>query len=115
MMATTQPVLPVAKGYAYAVRVRVTGGDPAFPLGCVLRADVRAYVGATEVAGSLSTADDTLVRIDDMTVDLHLPPALTAAIDNNSAVLDFARLDVTPVVWIGVQIKLPVIEPVTAV
>ncbi|MBD8549498.1 hypothetical protein [Sphingomonas sp. CFBP 8764] len=50
-----------------------------------------------------------------MTVDLHLSPALTAAIDNNSAVLDFARLDVTPAVWIGVQIKLPVIEPVTAV
>ncbi len=85
-MATTQAVLPVTKGYAYALRVRVTGDAPAFPVKCVLRADVRAYVGATEVAESLSTADDTLVWVDGRTVDLHLSPAFTAPNDDSSSI-----------------------------
>jgi hypothetical protein len=111
----TQEIPPIARGYAYPLRVRVTGDEPVFPAGCALRADVRPSIGSPKLAGSLSTDAGTLVRIDDTTVELHLSAALTSAIENDSAVLDFARVDLAQPVWLGVQIKIPVIVPVTVV
>lgn len=112
-MPKTQ-VPPIAAGYAYAIQVRVTGaGEPLFPLGSALRADVRAYVGAREPAGTLTSEDGTLVRVDDDTVELRLSGEVTGRIGNSSAVLDLVRTDVSPDQWVGVQVQLPVVEPVT--
>ncbi|WP_203310511.1 hypothetical protein [Sphingomonas beigongshangi] len=108
-----QSVPPIAAGYAYRVRLQVTGEDPVFPVGCRLRAQVRPFVGSTHVAGTLTTENGGITRIDDQTVELELPEALTANIDNDAAWLDLARADLDPDEWIPVQIKLPVITPVT--
>ncbi len=113
-MASSQLIHPIPQGYAYALRVRITGGDPAFPAGCVVRADVRASVDIAGIAGSLSTEDGSLVRIDDDTIEMRLTPAMTLAIANEFAVVDFARIDLSPPLWVGVFIQLPVIVPVTA-
>lgn len=111
-MAIAQMVPPIAKGYAYRTRLHVTGGEPPFPAGCVLRAEVRAFVGSPQLAGVLSTADGTIVRVDDETVELVIAGSITAAVGSN-AHFDIARIDVSPDQWIGVQVQIPVVTPVT--
>ncbi|MGR6327710.1 hypothetical protein ACU5AX_01455 [Sphingomonas sp. XXL09] len=108
-----QSVPPIAAGYSYRVRLQVTGEEPVFPLGCRLRAQVRPYVGSPDVAGTLTTENGGITRIDDSTVELDLPEGLTSNIGNDAAWLDLARADLDPDEWIPVQIKLPVLVPVT--
>lgn len=111
-MDIEQEVAPVAQGYAYAFRLKVTGGDPAFPVGATFRADVRAWPGAP-LAGALTTEAGSLVRIDGDTIEVQLASAVTAAIFNTVAHLDFVRTDLSPDVWMGVQVRLPVVVPIT--
>ena len=113
MTITDQDVTPIAKGYPYAVRVRVVADQPPFPMGCAIRADVRAFAGSNVIAEALSTLDQTIVRIDDDTIELRISNNGTANIGNISATLDLVRFDMQPEQWIGVQITLPVINPVT--
>ena len=113
MANDVQSVPPIARGFFFALRVNVTGGDPAFPAGCQIKADVRDYAGAPVLAGTLTTGDGTILRIDDNTVEMHMTHAITAALGNTSATVDFVRTDLTPDAWIGVQIVLPVVKPVT--
>ena len=112
-METEVEVAPVAQGYAYAFRLKVTGGAPAFPIGATFRAEVRPYPEAPSPAGTLSTGDGSLVRIDDDTIEVRLAGAVTGAIGNTVAHLDFVRTDLSPDVWIGVQVRLPVVVPIT--
>jgi len=115
-MVSSQIIHPVVLGYAYPLRVRISGGAaPAFPLGCQLQADVRSSLLTVGIAGTLSTADGSIIRVDDDTIDLHMTAATTAAIESDFAVLDFARTDLSPPEWVGVQIELPVIVPATMV
>lgn len=111
-MPITQTVVPIAKGYAYRTRLRVTGGEPVFPAGCELRAEVRPYVGSAKLAGTLSTVDGTITRVDDEMVELRLSGTITGAL-GSVAHLDIARVDVSPDEWIGVQVQIPVVIPIT--
>lgn len=113
MGMTEQSVAPIAKGYAYAIRVRVTGDEPVFPVGCSVRTELRDYAGANALAAALSTVDGSIVRIDDDTVELRIPGEGTAKIGNSTATFDLVRSDLQPEVWLGVQVTLPVMTPVT--
>jgi hypothetical protein len=112
-MVTLHSAPPVAVGFAYPLRIRAAGETPAFPAGCAIVAEVRAFAGAAELAGTLSTAGGSLVRIDDDTIELRMPSAITAALGNDTVALDFVRVDVSPDVWLGIQITLPVVKTVT--
>lgn len=114
MITDVQLIDPIARGFHYAFQVRVTDVEPAFPLGCELKAEVRTHLKAATVAGTLTTAAGTLIRLDDDTVELRMTGSITARLDNSSAVLDLVRTDLTPDAWLGVQVVLPVVQPVTA-
>jgi hypothetical protein len=108
-----QSVLPIAAGYVYKTRLQVTGEEPVFPVGCQLRAQVRPFVAAAHLAGTLTTENGGITRVDDSTVDLVLSEAITANIGKSKAVLDIVRVDVEPDEWLAVQVTLPVITPIT--
>ena len=108
-----QSVAPIAAGYVYKTRLQVSGEDVVFPAGCLLRAQVRPFVGAAHLAGTLTTENGGLTRVDDHTLDIVVPDDVTANIGNAKAWLDIARVDVDPDEWVGVQIQLPVVTPVT--
>jgi hypothetical protein len=114
---TTQTVAAIARGYPYKMRLwvsPVSEGEPRpFPEGCSLLADVAVFLGGPAVA-SLSTESGTIVRIDDDTIELTIPGAATALLTNTSAQLDLVRTDPTPDEWLGLQVSLPVVQPVTA-
>jgi hypothetical protein len=78
-----------------------------------LLADVAVFLGGPAVA-SLSTEAGTIVRIDDDTIEVTIPGAATALLTNTSAQLDIVRTDPSPDEWLGLQVSLPVVQPVTA-
>lgn len=114
MVASVQPVKPIGRGYPYPLRVRVDGEVPVFPAGISLRADVHNYVGAQARAGTLSTAEGSIERIDDNTIDLTLSKEMTAALANNNlAVLDLVRIVDGADDWMGIRVEIPVEFPIT--
>lgn len=113
MAMTEQGVEPIAKGYAYAIRLHVTDDEPVFPVGSSVRAELRDYAGANALAGALSTSDGSIVRIDDDTIELRISGDTTGRLSNSVAVFDLVRADLQPEVWIGVKVTLPVATPVT--
>lgn len=108
-----QSVSPIAAGYVYKVRLRVNGEEPLFPAGCRLRAQVRPFEGAQAIAGTLTTENGGITLVDDRTIDLVMPAALTGRIDNSRACFDLVRVDVDPEEWLGVALRLPVVVPIT--
>jgi hypothetical protein len=112
-MATVQYVPPIARGYHYPVDV---GLDAAlFPEGCKLRAEIRNFVGAGGMpAGTLTTEDGGITRLDDQTIRLDIKGEMTGRLTNSTAVLDVVRTDLSPDEWLPFQITLPVVKPVTA-
>ena len=117
MSTTTQTVAAIARGYPYKIRlwVRPDGDGEAqpFPEGCTLLADVAVFLGGPAVA-SLSTEDGTIVRIDDDTVEVSIPGAATALQTHPRAPMALVRPDPSPADWLGLQVSLPVVQPVTA-
>jgi hypothetical protein len=102
--------------YEYALRVTVEGQgsqDVMFPAGCKLRAELRAFVGAPTVIAELTTENGGLTRVDDHTVEMRVGADRTASIETKHATVDFARTDPTPDVYLYVQLKIPVLLPVT--
>jgi hypothetical protein len=114
---TTQNVAALARGYPYTIQLQVrpeVGGDISpFPEGCTLIADVAIYAGGAAVA-TLSTDDGTIARIGDDTIELRIPGAATALLTNTTAQLDVVRTDTSPDQWLGLQVSLPVVRPITA-
>ena len=109
---TTAQLPPIGVGYDYSVQVTLPD-DALFPAGIALRAEVRDFAGATTLAGTLSTGDGSITRVDDHTIILHLPKTLTANLGNTTAATDLVQTNVTPEHWLGIQIFLPVERPIT--
>ncbi len=76
-------------------------------------AAVAVFLGGPAVT-ELSTEDGTIVRIDDDTIEVKIPGSATALLTNTSAQLDIVRTDPSPDEWLGLQVSLPVVQPVTA-
>jgi hypothetical protein len=114
---TTQNVAALARGYPYTiqlqVRPEVDGDISPFPAGCTLIADVAVYAGGTAVA-TLSTDDGTIARIGDDTIELRIPASATERLTNTTAQIDLVRSDTSPDQWLGLQLSLPVVQPITA-
>ena len=117
MGTTTQNVAALARGYPYTIQLQVrpeSDGDISpFPEGCTLIADVAIYAGGAAVA-TLSTDDGTIARIGDDTIELRIPAAATERLTNTTAQIDVVRTDTSPDQWLGLQLSLPVIQPITA-
>ena len=111
-MAVTIPAPPIVRGYAYAVRIAVEGSAPAFPQGSRLHAQVRRFTYSPVIA-DLTTTNGGLERVNDSTLEVRLSEAQTAQINGQSVMLDFVRTDVNPDAYQYLQIRLPVIKPVT--
>lgn len=111
-MADIIPAPPIVPGYAYAIQIEVAGEDELFPTGCRLLAEIRRFTYSPLLA-RLTTENGGIARIGDNTVEVRLSAAQTEQIDGSSVMLDFVRTDVDPDAYQYVQIRLPVMKPVT--
>lgn len=98
-------------GYEY--RLRLAADVAAFPEDARFLGQMRASLAATEVLATVSSDAGTLVRIDDMTLDIVIPPIVTSALTPGSVVLDLVRTDLDPDRHLGVLFEIPVVLPVT--
>ncbi len=98
-------------GYEY--RLRLAADVAAFPEGARFLGHMRTNLAATEVLATLSSDAGTLLRIDDMTLDIVIPPSVTSALTPGSVFLDLVRIDLDPDRHLGVLFEIPVVLPVT--
>lgn len=98
-------------GYEY--RLRLVAEGAAFPEGARFLGQMRASLAGMEVLATLSSDAGTLVRIDDMALDIVIPPIVTATLTPGSVVLDLVRTDLDPDRHLGVLFEIPVVLPVT--
>lgn len=113
MATTTQYARPIVAGYAWAQRVRVTASVPTFPDGVALTSHIRRTVADPTVMATLSTADGSLVRIDDDTIELRLSPSASAAWKPGTVILDLVRTDLDTPQHLSPRLTVPVVQPVT--
>lgn len=102
-------------GYEWRQRVQVTATPPRFPVGVALLAQPRTAVGDANALVTLSTADGTLVRIDDDTIEIIIAGSVSAAWRSSVVVLDVVRTDLTEPQHCGFRLRIPVVQPVTRV
>ena len=114
MSITQQPGRPIVAGYVWRIDVRVTSGvTPVFPLGVVLVSQLRRVVTDTAAIGTLRTADGTITRLDNDTIELKVPADMSAGWPTGSVTLDCVRTDGAEPQYLGFRLRVPVVQPVT--
>lgn len=108
----------IARGYPWRIRLTLTlpageTGD-VFPVGVALRAQVRSARNAPSALGELTTSNGGLTRVSGLSLDLVMPASITAQLAaGGMAHLDIVRTDVDPDEYVGVYLRVPVLQPVT--
>ena len=100
----------VAQGYPYSLRIEAE--LPLFSASHSYRAQVRAKPAATAVLAEITSASG-ISFVSPNSVDLLIPASSTASFPLGEVWIDMVRTDVTPNLFMGFQLSIPVILPVT--
>lgn len=111
MSATLENGDAIAAGYRWSLRIEMD--VDAFPQGVSLRGHVRRRVNDTIIMASLSTADGSIVRVDNRHIDIVLDGDVTKAWAAGTVVLDLVRTDTDPDQYLGFMLTVPVVQTVT--
>jgi len=119
------PLIP--RGYPWALRIIAedpNNGNPApepmFPEGIEIIAQFRATPGSDTILASITTADDSILRISDSEIEIRLESTITVAWpdDLERVFVDFIRENESdPILgeylYLGFRLEIPVYDPVT--
>ena len=111
----TQAVPPVPIGYPWSMRIQLVSSnpDPIFPVGVEITGHIRKEVDDDTILATLTTADGSVVRVDDNTIELSLTADASAAWEPCQWVCDLVRTDTDPDEFLGITINHTAILPVT--
>ena len=98
-------------GYEY--RLQIEAEADLFPAEARLAGQLRAKVGASTPAATLSTENGGILRLSDRVAELVVTAAATSRLAPGSAVLDLVRTDLVPPRHLAFVLEIPVIRPVT--
>lgn len=98
-------------GYEY--RLQLQAEADLFPEGASFVGQVRSAVTAATMVAELSTAAGSVLRVDGRTLEIVLPPDVTASLAPGGIVLDLVRTDLEPDRHLGFVLEIPVALPVT--
>lgn len=98
-------------GYEY--RLQLQAEADLFPEGASFTGQVRSAITAATTLAELSTAAGSVLRVDGRTMEIVLPPDVTASLAPGGIVLDLVRTDLTPDCHLGFVLEIPVVLPVT--
>lgn len=98
-------------GYEY--RLQLQAEADLFPEGASFAGQVRSTIAAASMVAELSTAAGSVLRLDGRTLEIVLPPEVTAGLAPGGVVLDLVRTDLTPDRHLGFLLEIPVALPVT--
>jgi hypothetical protein len=105
----TGPVILI--GYEY--RLQLQAEVDLFPGNAHFIGQLRRMVSDEAVLATLSTTNGGVLRVDDRTLEIVLPPEVTAMLPPGRVVLDLVRTDLYPDRHLGVLLEIPVVLPVT--
>ena len=105
----TGPVILI--GYEY--RLQLQAQVDLFPQEAQFTGQLRRMISDEAVLATLTTANGGVLRVDDRTLEIVLPPEVTAALSPGRVVLDLIRTDLAPDRHLGVLLEIPVVLPVT--
>lgn len=98
-------------GYEYVLQVEAEA--PLFADGAAFTAQVRAKLSAAAPIATLTSAAGELIRKSDTTLEIRIPPAITAQMQVGSVLVDVVRTDLTPPKHLSFFLEIPVSLPVT--
>lgn len=98
-------------GYEY--RLQLQAEADLFPDGASFAGQMRSAISAAVVLADLSSAEGSVRRVDDRTLEIILAPAVTGVLIPGTVVLDLVRTDLTPDRHLGFLLEIPVVLPVT--
>ena len=105
----TGPVILI--GYEYRLQLQVE--VDLFSQEALFTGQLRRIISDEAVLATLSTANGGVLRVDDRTLEIVLPPEVTATLSPGRVVLDLIRTDLDPDRHLGVLLEIPVVLPVT--
>lgn len=98
-------------GYEY--RLQIEAEADLFPVEARLAGQLRARVGASSFAATLTTENGGILRLSDRMVELVVSGTTTSQLAPGTAVLDLVRTDLVPPRHLAFMLEIPVIRPVT--
>ena len=98
-------------GYEY--RLQLQAEAALFPEGASFAGQVRGAISAATMVAEVSSAAGSVLRVDGRTLEIVLPPDLTASLAPGGIVLDLVRTDLTPDRHLGFVLEIAVVLPVT--
>ena len=98
-------------GYEY--RLQLQAEADLFPEGASFAGQVRSAISASTIVAELSSAAGSVLRVDGRTLEIVLPPDVTASLAPGGIVLDLVCTDLTPDRHLGFVLEIPVALPVT--
>jgi hypothetical protein len=98
-------------GYEY--RLQLLAEADIFPQTASFISQLRRTTTDDALLATLSTANGGVLRLGDRTLEIVLPPEVTAALSPGRVVLDLVRTDLDPDRHLGVLLEIPVVLPVT--
>ena len=110
-MLSTQEGPIILIGYEY--RLQLQAEADLFPEAATFAGQLRRTVSDSAVLTTISTANGGVLRRDARTLEIVLPPEITAILSPGSVVLDLVRTDVSPDQHLGFRLDVPVSLPVT--
>lgn len=105
---------PIVKGFPWRLRLTATATPALFPEGVALISQVRQAKGDSTVLHTFRTDDESLVRIDDDTIDIVLACEVTVNWTARSVTFDLVRTDTTEPQFLGITVTVPVMSSVTS-
>jgi hypothetical protein len=98
-------------GYEY--RLQLQAEADLFPEAATFTGQLRSTVTDSTVLATLSTANGSVLRHDERTLEIVVAADVTAVLIPGSVVVDFVRTDLTPERPLGFSLEIPVQQPVT--
>jgi hypothetical protein len=111
MTLTIQEGPVILIGYEY--RLQLQAEADLFPNGASFAGHVRSAISAATVVAELSSGAGSVLRVDARTLEIVLPPAVTAGLAPGGVVLDLVRTDLEPDRHLGFVLEIPVALPAT--
>ncbi|MDV7272078.1 hypothetical protein RYZ20_14375 [Thioclava sp. A2] len=110
-MLSTQEGPIILIGYEY--RLQLQAEADLFPETATFAGQLRRAVSDSAVLATISTANGGVLRRDARTLEIVVPPEVTASLSPGHVVLDLVRTDVSPDQHLGFLLDIPVSLPVT--
>jgi len=108
---STQEGPVILIGYEY--RLQLQAEADFFPESATFTGQLRSTVTDSTVLATLSTANGSVLRHNERTLEIVVAADVTATLIPGSVVVDFVRTDLTPERPLGFSLEIPVQQPVT--